>query len=77
VSALSRIDQLDRRLVARVAWQRFAARRMARDYLRLYARSIVRDLTVPALSALPVQAAAAPALEAASLASPSYAGHGE
>jgi glycosyltransferase involved in cell wall biosynthesis len=49
VAALSRIDQLDRRIVARAAWQRFAARRMARDYLRLYARSIVRDLTVPAL----------------------------
>lgn len=73
VSALSRIDQLDRRMVARVAWQRFAARRMARDYLRLYARSIVRDLTVPALSAVP----AAPALETASLASPAYAGPGE
>jgi glycosyltransferase involved in cell wall biosynthesis len=53
VSALSRIEQLDRRQIARVAWQRFAARRMARDYLRLYARSIVRDLTVPALSAAP------------------------
>lgn len=49
VSALSRLEQLDRRQIARGAWQRFAARRMARDYLRLYARSIVRDLTVPAL----------------------------
>jgi glycosyltransferase involved in cell wall biosynthesis len=49
VSALSRVAQLDRRLVARVAYQRFAARRMARDYLRLYARSIARDLTVSSL----------------------------
>jgi len=49
VSALSRVAQLDRRLVARVAYQRFAARRMARDYLRLYARSITRDDLVPAL----------------------------
>jgi len=49
VSALSRVAQLDRRLVARVAYQRFAARRMARDYLRLYARSIARDLDVQAL----------------------------
>ncbi|MET0340965.1 MAG: glycosyltransferase family 4 protein [Polyangiales bacterium] len=48
VAALSRVAQLDRRLVARVAYQRFAARRMARDYLRLYARSIAMDLTVPA-----------------------------
>jgi glycosyltransferase involved in cell wall biosynthesis len=51
VSALSRVAQLERRLIARVAWQRFAARRMARDHLRLYARSIARDLTVPALVA--------------------------
>lgn len=49
VSALSRVAQLDRRLVARVAYQRFAARRMARDYLRLYARSMARDLEVPSL----------------------------
>jgi len=49
VSALSRVSQLDRRLVARVAYQRFAARRMARDYLRLYARSISRDLHIPSL----------------------------
>ena len=48
VGALSGVAQLDRRLVARVAYQRFAARRMARDYLRLYARSIAMDLTVPA-----------------------------
>ncbi|MDB4987397.1 MAG: glycosyl transferase, partial [Myxococcaceae bacterium] len=47
VAALSRVAQLDRRLVARVAYQRFAARRMARDYLRLYARSISRDFSVP------------------------------
>jgi len=51
VSSLSRIAQLDRRLVARVAYQRFAARRMARDYLRLYARSMARDLDVPSLHA--------------------------
>lgn len=51
VSALSRVAQLDRRLVARVAYQRFAARRMARDYLRLYARSMARDLEVPSLDA--------------------------
>ncbi len=49
VSSLSRVAQLDRRLVARVAYQRFAARRMARDYLRLYARSMARDLDVPCL----------------------------
>jgi glycosyltransferase involved in cell wall biosynthesis len=49
VSALSRVAQLDRRTVARVAYQRFGARRMARDYLRLYARSIARDLTVSSL----------------------------
>jgi glycosyltransferase involved in cell wall biosynthesis len=52
VSALSRVAQIDRRLVARVAYQRFAARRMARDYLRLYARSMARDLDVPSLHAL-------------------------
>jgi glycosyltransferase involved in cell wall biosynthesis len=51
VSSLSRVAQLDRRLVARVAYQRFAARRMARDYLRLYARSMARDLDVPSLHA--------------------------
>lgn len=51
VHALGRVPELNRRTVARAAWQRFAARRMARDYLRLYARSIVRDLTVPALLA--------------------------
>jgi len=50
VSALARVAQLDRRLVARVAYQRFAARRMARDYLRLYARSIARDLSIPSLA---------------------------
>ncbi|HEY6876997.1 MAG TPA: glycosyltransferase family 4 protein [Polyangiales bacterium] len=49
VSALSRVAQMDRRLVARVAYQRFCARRMARDYLRLYARSMARDLDVPFL----------------------------
>jgi glycosyltransferase involved in cell wall biosynthesis len=49
VSALSRVAELDRRTVARVAYQRFGARRMARDYLRLYARSISRDLTVSSL----------------------------
>jgi glycosyltransferase involved in cell wall biosynthesis len=54
VGALSRVWQLDRRLVARVAHQRYSARRMARDYLRLYARSIARDLSLPSvLSALP------------------------
>ncbi len=47
VSALSRVAQLERRLVARIAYQRFTARRMARDYLRLYARSVARDLSVP------------------------------
>lgn len=58
VEALSRVAQLDRRLVARVAYQRFAARRMARDYLRLYARSIARDLTVTSM----FESASAPAL---------------
>jgi glycosyltransferase involved in cell wall biosynthesis len=51
VSSLPRLAQLDRRLVARVAYQRFAARRMARDYLRLYARSMARDLDMPSLHA--------------------------
>lgn len=53
VSALSRVEQLDRRLVARVAYQRFGARRMARDHLRLYARSMSRDATVHFLSPSP------------------------
>jgi glycosyltransferase involved in cell wall biosynthesis len=53
VSALGRIAQLDRRLVARVAYQRFAARRMARDYLRLYARSITHDVALPLPLSLP------------------------
>jgi glycosyltransferase involved in cell wall biosynthesis len=81
VGALSRIDQLDRGLVARVAWQRFAARRMARDYLRLYARSVVRDLTVPALlggsvDAL-VPAALSPVVGRPTLVASAHAGQGE
>jgi glycosyltransferase involved in cell wall biosynthesis len=61
VAALSRVAQLDRRLVARVAYQRFAARRMARDYLRLYARSIAMDLTVQAFQDAQPEAYAEPA----------------
>lgn len=54
VSALTRVWQLDRRLIARIAHQRYSARRMTRDYLRLYARSIARDLTLTSvLASLP------------------------
>jgi len=54
VGALSRVWQLDRRLVARVAHQRYSARRMTRDYLRLYARSIARDLSLPSVLTAPL-----------------------
>ena len=80
VSALSRIEQLDRRHVARASWQRFAARRMARDYLRLYARSIVRDLTVPALTSLSSERPALsllPSIAEANTRGDSYARSGE
>lgn len=80
VGALSRVAQLDRRLVARVAYQRFAARRMAREYLRLYARSIALDLTIPSLADHTSHALAelsAQGLEAPSAAPLAFAESGE
>jgi glycosyltransferase involved in cell wall biosynthesis len=43
--ALHRVRQLDRTQVAHTARHRFSARRMARDYLRWYARSISQELS--------------------------------
>ncbi|MFT3925504.1 MAG: glycosyltransferase family 4 protein [Myxococcales bacterium] len=45
-AALHRVPQLDRNYVACSARHRFSARRMARDYLRWYARSIAREPSV-------------------------------
>lgn len=47
IGALHRVHGLDRTQVASAARHRFSARRMARDYLRWYARSISQDLSGP------------------------------
>jgi glycosyltransferase involved in cell wall biosynthesis len=47
VAALHRVRQLDRSQVTYSARRRYSARRMARDYLRWYARSISQDLSGP------------------------------
>ncbi len=49
VSALGRVAQLDRRLVAELSRERFCIRRMALDYLRLYERRRAQELSPPVL----------------------------
>jgi hypothetical protein len=42
--AMERLDELDRRLVRSAAERRFSSRRMAEDYLRVYASAIAGEV---------------------------------
>jgi glycosyltransferase involved in cell wall biosynthesis len=44
ITAASRLDELDRRTIRWVAEQRFCARRMALDYLRVYTSAVTGEL---------------------------------
>jgi glycosyltransferase involved in cell wall biosynthesis len=44
ISAIRRVDTLDRRAIGRIAEQRFSSRRMAENYLRIYESTLAGEV---------------------------------